>query len=102
MAVGWMKFMIKNYLVVAARNIWRRKLYSFINIFGLAIGLAIFSLTAALFKFQTSFNRFHRHADRIYSIVQVIPSGNTADRHSVVTRAPLRNLLQNQFQEIDL
>ena len=93
--------MLKNYLKVAVRNILRHKGYSMINIAGLAIGLAVFSLTAALFKFQMSFNQFHRDADRIYSIVQVVPSGTAGDRHSAITRAPLRNLLLNEFQEIE-
>ena len=93
--------MLGNYLKIAIRNILRHKGYSFINIMGLAIGLAIFSLTAALFKFQLSFNDFHRDADRIYSVVQVVPSGTAEVRHSAITRAPLRNLLLNNFPEIE-
>jgi putative ABC transport system permease protein len=93
--------MFKNYLFVAVRNIIKHKGYSIINIAGLAIGLAIFSLTAALFKFQMSFNQFHRDADRIYSMVQVVPSGVTGERHSARTRAPLRRLLLNEFSEIE-
>ena len=93
--------MFKNYLFIAVRNIIKHKGYSIINIAGLAIGLAIFSLTAALFKFQMSFNQFHQDADRIYSIVQVIPSGTTGERHSTRTRAPLRRLLLNEFSEIE-
>ncbi len=93
--------MIANYFKIAIRNILRHKVYSMINIAGLAIGLAIFSLTADLFKFQMSFNQFHQDADRIYSIVQVVPSGTTGERHSARTRAPLRNLLLNEFLEIE-
>jgi putative ABC transport system permease protein len=93
--------MISNYFKTAIRNILKHKGYSIINIAGLAIGLAIFSLAATLFKFQMSFNQFHRDADRIYSIVQVVPSGTAGERHSAITRAPLRNLLLNEFQEIE-
>ena len=93
--------MIANYFKIAIRNILKHKGYSIINIAGLAIGLAIFSLTAALFKFQMSFNQFHQDADRIYSIVKVLPSGTADDRHSARTRAPLRNLLLNEFSEIE-
>ena len=93
--------MIANYFKIAIRNILKHKGYSIINIAGLAIGLAIFSLTAALFTFQMSFNQFHRDADRIYSIVKVLPSGTADDRHSARTRAPLRNLLLNEFSEIE-
>ena len=83
------------------RNIIKHKGYSTIKVAGLAIGLAIFSLTAALLKFQMSFNQFHQEADRIYSIVQVVPSGATGERHSARTRAPLRRLLLNEFSEIE-
>ena len=93
--------MLKNYLIVAVRNIVKHKGYSIINVAGLAIGLAIFSLTAALFKFQMSFNQFHKDADRIYSIVQRLPSGAAEDRHSARTRAPLRRLLLDEFSEIE-
>lgn len=93
--------MFKNYLIVAVRNIIKHKDYSIINIAGLAIGLAIFCLTAELFKFQRTFNQFHKDADRIYSIVQVLPSGTADDRRSAITRAHLRQLLLNEFKEID-
>ncbi len=93
--------MIRNYFKTAIRNILKHKGYSIINIAGLAIGLAIFSLTAALFKFQMSFNEFHEEADRIYSIVQVLSSGSTDVRQTSRTRAPLRNLLLKEFSEIE-
>jgi putative ABC transport system permease protein len=93
--------MIANYFNIAIRNILRHKVYSVINIFGLAIGLAIFSLTADLFRFQLSFNHFHKDADRIYSIVQVLRSGSAGVRHTARTRAPLRNLLLRDFPEIE-
>ncbi|MGD9138760.1 MAG: ABC transporter permease [Desulfobacterales bacterium] len=93
--------MIVNYFKTALRSILKHKGFSIINIVGLAIGLAVFSLTADLFKFQLSFNRFHEDADRIYSIVQVLPSGTSDDRHTVRTRAPLRNLLLEAFPEIE-
>ena len=93
--------MIRNYFKIAIRNIIKHKGYSIINITGLAIGLSIFSLTAALLKYQMSFNQFHQDVDRIYSIVQVVPSGLNFERHSTRTRAPLRNLLLNEFLEIE-
>jgi len=93
--------MLKNYLVTAIRNIWKYKTYSLINIIGLAIGLAIFSLTAGLTKFHRSFNQFHLDADRIYCVIQVLPSGATGERHSALTRAPLRKLLVDEFPEIE-
>ena len=92
--------MISNYLKTAIRNILKHNCYSIINIVGLAIGLAIFSLTAGLAKFHHSFNKFHQDADRIYCIIQVLPSGETGKRHTVLTRAPIRKLLVDEFPEI--
>ncbi len=93
--------MLKNYLVTAIRNIRKNRTYSIINILGLAIGLAIFSLTTGLFEFHRSFNKFHKDADRIYSVIQVLPSGQTGERHTARTRSPLRKLLLDEFSEIE-
>jgi len=93
--------MIKNYLTVAIRNIYKYKGYAILNIAGLAIGLAVFSLTAVFFQFHLSFHKFTKDADRIYAIVQVLPSGSTGNNHSAFTRAPLRHLLLDEFSEIE-
>jgi putative ABC transport system permease protein len=93
--------MFSNYLKTAIRNIWKHRTYSIINILGLAIGLAIFSLTTGLFKFHLSFNKFHKDADRIYCLVQVLPSGETGERHTARTRTPLRKWLLDKFPEIE-
>lgn len=58
--------MIRNYLSVAIRNILRRKLYSFINAFGLSVGIAFCILIYLYIEDENSFDRFHAHADRLY------------------------------------
>ena len=93
--------MINNFFKTALRNILKPKGYSIINIVGLAVGLALFSLTAGFSIFQLSYNAFHRDADRIYCVVQELPSGETGVRHSAVTRSPLRKLLKDEFSEIE-
>jgi putative ABC transport system permease protein len=62
--------MIKNYLKVAFRNILRHKVYSLINIFGLAIGMALCLLILVYVQDELSFDGFHEKADRIYRIAQ--------------------------------
>ena len=60
--------MYLNYLKIAFRNLLRHKLFSFINIFGLAVGLASCFLIA-LFVFQElSYDTFHANADRTYRV----------------------------------
>jgi putative ABC transport system permease protein len=60
--------MFNNYFKVALRNIFRHKFYSFINVFGLTIGISV-SLLISFFVFdELSFDKFHEDADRIYQI----------------------------------
>ena len=58
--------MLKNYLTVAVRNILRHKVYSFINIMGLAVGMACCMLILLWVQDEISYDRFHENADDIY------------------------------------
>ena len=62
--------MIKNYLIVALRNLKRHKVYSFINISGLAIGMADFLLIMLWVMDELSYDQFHENADYLYRIEQ--------------------------------
>ena len=57
--------MIKNYIKIAWRNLTRQKLFSLINISGLAIGLAVCMLIMLYVVHEHSYDRFHKNADRI-------------------------------------
>ena len=93
--------MLKNYLITAVRNIIKHRGYAFINIAGLTIGLAVFILVASYVDFYTNFDRFHRHADRIYSVIQILPPATEGKRHSARTPTPLLPLLLDEFDEIE-
>jgi putative ABC transport system permease protein len=60
--------MIKNYLKVAVRNLFRQKFYTIINISGLSIGIAISLLIAFYVYDELSYDKFHTDADRIHQI----------------------------------
>jgi len=60
--------MIKNYLKIALRNIKKYKGYSFINITGLAVGLAVCILLMLYVQHELSFDRFNEKADSIYRL----------------------------------
>jgi putative ABC transport system permease protein len=60
--------MFKNYLKITLRNLFRNKLYTFINIFGLAIGLAACMMIYLWVQDELSFDRFHQNASRIYRV----------------------------------
>ncbi|MDH4272234.1 MAG: ABC transporter permease, partial [Candidatus Aminicenantes bacterium] len=93
--------MLKNYLRVALRNISRHKGYSLLIIFGLALGMAIFLLAAVYTRFNFSYEGFHRGADRIQLVVQVLPSGNEGQRNTAITPAPLLRALTSEYPEIE-
>ncbi len=62
--------MISNYFKIAFRNIWRHKGYSFINIFGLAIGLACCLLILLWVQDELSYDSFHANANNLYRVEQ--------------------------------
>ena len=70
--------MFKNYLVIALRNFWRNKVFSVINISGLAIGISAALVIYLLAQFEFSFEKFRKDNDRIYRIVSVstFPGGS--------------------------
>jgi putative ABC transport system permease protein len=90
--------MLKNYLKIALRNITRHKGYSFINIFGLAIGLAVFMLIALFIKFELSFDRFHEHFNDIYRVEQILVHEGV-ENATVDCPGPLSQVLQKDFPE---
>ncbi len=61
--------MFKNYFKTAFRNLARNKVYSFINIAGLSLGLACAMLIMLYVKDEVSFDRFHKNVNNIYRIV---------------------------------
>ncbi len=64
----YIKAMFQNHLKIALRNLWSQRFFTGLNLFGLAIGLAV-SLTLGLFvKNELSFDRYHSKADRIYRV----------------------------------
>ena len=61
--------MIQNYLKIALRNLLRNKVYSFINIAGLALGIFGSIVIFQLVKYHLSTDAFHHNTKRIYRVV---------------------------------
>lgn len=78
--------MIKNYFKIAWRNLLQNKVLSFINIFGLATGMAFALAIGAWIKYETSFDKFHKNGGRIALVMK-----NTLfnDRKSTMEATPL-------------
>jgi putative ABC transport system permease protein len=64
--------MIKNYLKIAWRNLWRHKLYTFINMFGLALSIACSIVLYRFISYHSSFDTYHHDAKQIYRVVHTL------------------------------
>lgn len=71
--------MIRNYLLIAFRNLLKQKLFSLINVFSLAIGLAAAIVIYLFIRDEKSFDQFHSLKHNIYRLdeVQSFPGTNT-------------------------
>ena len=58
--------MLKNYLLISVRSLWKNRVYSVINVFGLAVGLTAAVLLMLWVQDERSYDGFHVQADRIY------------------------------------
>lgn len=72
--------MYSNYFAVFKRGFLKQKGYSFLNVFGLAIGIACFLLISLYMRNEYSFDRMHSKADRIYRIHEILQSNGVGER----------------------
>ncbi len=91
--------MFRNYLKVALRNLKKYKFYSFINIVGLAIGMACCVLILLWVQDEISYDRFHEQGDNIY---RVIVENHSTDQvyDQWQSPGPLAPALKKEFPEI--
>ncbi len=92
--------MFKNYISVAMRNIIRYKLYAFINVFGLAIGLAACMLIILVIRHETSYDNFVPNAKNIYRMEATgnIPGRDPFENATYV--GPTKELLPQDYPEV--
>ncbi|MFC1556030.1 ABC transporter permease [candidate division KSB1 bacterium] len=119
----WSIIMLKSYFLVALRTIRRHKLNSFLNITGLAVGMACTIMIVLFVLNENSYDRFHENADRIFRIHSIqttnakptenawspvpkylnsifkLPEVENAVRLSPYRRSILKTDNNNQFQE---
>ncbi|WP_031530155.1 ABC transporter permease [Dyadobacter crusticola] len=89
--------MLRNYTKIAVRNIWRQRLFAFINIFGLASGLMVCFLAIAHIKGALEYDHFHAKSDRIYRIITDATS-KTGDKTAFATSPlPLAGTLEQDY-----
>lgn len=98
--VSWRFTMLMNHLKIAYRNFIRHKLFSFINVFGLAIGLSICMIISLWMLRELSFDRFHEKAHRIFRIERELFRDNLYSRWPIVGGA-YKQALIDDYPEIE-
>jgi putative ABC transport system permease protein len=91
--------MIKNYLKIAWRSLMKNKVFSFINIFGLSIGLTCCMLIALYIHHETSYDSYHKDIKQLYQLGTVFIKEGKEDR-TPNTPAPMAAAMKQEFPEI--
>lgn len=93
--------MIRNYIIVAFRNILRNFSYTVINVSGLALGITCSLILFLLITFLISFDNYHIHRDRIYRVVTSAIDNNGRDQYGAGVAAPLPEALRSDISGIE-
>jgi len=88
--------MLLNYLKIAWRNLFKHKGYTFINIMGLAVGIAVCVLIFQFVSHELSYDTFHKKSDRIYRVTMHLDQFDLA-----VTPSIASPLLQKKFPGVE-
>src|SRR5918993_2353936 len=91
--------MIKNYLKIAWRNLMKNKVFSFINIFGLSVGLTCCMFISLYIYHEISYDKHHENGDRIFQLGTAFID-NGVEEKGGNTSAPLGKMLQQDYPEI--
>ena len=93
--------MFKNYLKITVRNLRRHKIFSFINIFGLSVGLACSVLILLFVHNELSYDTFHKNADRIYRLSLFENYAKDNQHFNSITPGVLGPMLKSYYPEIE-
>jgi len=94
--------MISHYFKIALRNLVKQKGLAFINVFGLSVGLACFTLFLLYAVNEFSFDRFHKNNNNIYRVyLHMDPIHGDEERGSSYLPIPLGPALKQDFPEVE-
>lgn len=93
--------MLQNYIKIAFRNLLRNKVYSFINILGLAIGVSACLVIFLLVSFELSFENFQPDRERIYRIVSGFKNADGSDNVDGGLSAPMPSVIHQELTGIE-
>jgi len=93
--------MLRTYVKIGRRNLMKSKLYTAINVLGLALGLAACLLITFFVSDEFSYDRHFATADRVYRITGESDTGGDAPTHSAQTTYLLKPAIEGVFGEIE-
>jgi putative ABC transport system permease protein len=94
--------MIKNYLLIAWRQITKNKLYASINILGLVVGLAVYIFGSLLVDYERSHDLFYKNADRIYTAGSLFsPTANIGVSENSGIYTGFAPLILNDVEDVE-
>ncbi|GAB3995496.1 ABC transporter permease [Spirosoma daeguense] len=92
--------MLRNYIKIALRTLWRSKGYAAINIFGLSVAFCVCTFLFLMVYRQLTFDSFHEDLDRIYQVYRFTNDPDKASRSGGMPM-PLTPALKNEYPEIE-
>jgi len=92
--------MLRNYILTALRHLLKKRTYTILNMLGLSVGLACFTLIGLWVKQELSYDAFHTNADRMYRVAGIFSDGS-AKFNQAVTPPPLGPALAADYPEVE-
>ncbi len=94
--------MLKNYIKIAFRQLRKQKLFSFINVFGLALSMGACLLIILLVKDAHNYDRFHADADRIYRVITTPDRVDGGSESYATSPFPVGKSLLEKYPHVEL
>ncbi|MDJ1502833.1 ABC transporter permease [Xanthocytophaga agilis] len=92
--------MIRNYVTIAFRNLWKNKAFFLITVFGLSIGLTCCLIISLYVQHELSYDKFHQNRDRIVRVVMEYKMGTTVTKVGV-TGTKVAPAFKRTFPEVE-
>src|SRR6186713_1581761 len=92
--------MFTNYIKIAWRNLAKHKMFSLINIFGLAIGMTVCLLILQYVSFKLSYDQFNENADNIYRVVNDRYQQGNLIQHGTITYSAVGKAMNDDYEEV--
>lgn len=92
--------MVRNYFKIAWRNLWKNKVFSFINILGLSMGLACFVMIGMYVMDEVGYDKYNEKADRIFRVNSDLKLGGT-DLKMASSADPMGPTLKKDYPQVE-